>query len=35
LGLDYVFEDFEKRGVYKDNGDTPSEETSVDKDKEM
>ena len=34
LGLDYVFEDFEKRGVYKDNGDTPSEETSVDKDKE-
>ena len=35
LDLDYVFEDFEKRGVYKDNGDTPSEETSVDKDKEM
>ena len=31
LGLDYVHEDFEKRGVYKDNGDTPSEETSVDK----
>ena len=35
LDLDYVFEDFEKRGVYKDNGDTPSGETSVDKDKEM
>jgi len=34
LDLDYVSEDFEKRGFYKDNGDTPSEETSVDKDKE-
>jgi len=31
LGLDYVFEDFEKRGVYNDNGDTPSKETSADK----
>lgn len=25
LGLDYVSEDFEKRGIYNDNGDTPSE----------
>ena len=31
LGLDYVSEDFEKRGIYKDNGETPSKETSVDK----
>jgi len=31
LGLDYVSEDFEKRGIYKDNGDTPSKETSADK----
>jgi aldehyde:ferredoxin oxidoreductase len=36
LGLDYVFEDFEKRGIYSDhgdNGDTPSKETSADKEK--
>jgi len=35
LGLDYVFEDFEKRGVYSDNdsGDTPSKETLVEKEK--
>jgi len=31
LGLDYVSDDFEKRGIYKDNGDTPSKETSADK----
>jgi len=35
MGLDYVFEDFEKRGVYADNGDTPSEETSAEKEKEV
>jgi len=35
LGLDYVFEDFEKRGVYSDNGDTPSKETSAEKEKEV
>jgi len=35
LGLDYVSEDFEKRGVYSDNGDTPSKETSTEKDKEV
>ena len=31
LGLDYVSEDFEKRGVYNDKDDTPSKETSADK----
>jgi len=31
LGLDYVFEDFEKRGIYSDNGDTRSKETSAEK----
>ena len=31
LGLDYVSEDFEKRGIYSDNGDTPSKEISADK----
>ena len=31
LGLDYVAEDFEKRGIYKDHGDTPSEETATEK----
>ena len=35
LSLDYVFEDFEKRGVYSDNGDTPSKETSAEKEKEV
>jgi benzoyl-CoA reductase subunit BamB len=34
LGLDYVSEDFEKRGIYSDPGDTPSEETSAEKVKE-
>jgi len=33
LGLDYVFEDFEKRGVYSDNGDTPPIETVAEKEK--
>ena len=27
LGLDYVYEDFEKRGIYADGEDTPAEET--------
>jgi len=31
LGLDYVSEDFEKRGIYNDKDDTPSKETSADK----
>ncbi len=31
LGLDYVSENFEKRGIYNDSGDTPSKETSADK----
>jgi benzoyl-CoA reductase subunit BamB len=35
LGLDFVAEDFEKRGIYNDNGDTPSQETSADKEKEV
>lgn len=35
LGLDYVFEDFEKRGVYKEDGDTPPEETSTENEKEV
>ena len=34
LGLDYVSEDFEKRGIYSDPGNTPSEETLVEKGKE-
>jgi benzoyl-CoA reductase subunit BamB len=34
LGLDYVYEDFEKRGVYSDNGGNPSKETSAKKEKE-
>jgi aldehyde:ferredoxin oxidoreductase len=34
LGLDYVYEEFEKRGVYSGNGDTPSKQTSAEKDKE-
>ncbi len=35
LGLDYVYEDLEKRGVYNENGDAPSDETSTDKEKEV
>jgi len=35
LGLDYVYEDLEKRGVYNDTGDTPSKKTSADKEKEV
>jgi benzoyl-CoA reductase subunit BamB len=35
LGLDYVFEDFEKRGVYSDNGEAPSNETAIEKEKEV
>jgi benzoyl-CoA reductase subunit BamB len=35
LGLDYVFEDFEKRGIYSGNSATPSKETSPDKEKEV
>jgi len=35
LGLDYVFEDFEKRGVYSETGDAPSKTTPAEKDKEV
>jgi aldehyde:ferredoxin oxidoreductase len=35
LGLDYVSEDFEKRGIYSDHGDTPPGETSAEKEKEV
>jgi len=35
LGLDFVAEDFEKRGIYNENGDTPSQETSADQEKEV
>jgi benzoyl-CoA reductase subunit BamB len=35
LGLDYVSEDFEKRGVYNDAGDTPSKKTSAEIEKEV
>ncbi|MCP4575966.1 MAG: aldehyde dehydrogenase [Deltaproteobacteria bacterium] len=35
LGLDYVSEDFEKRGIYSDNGDAPSKETSAENEKEV
>jgi aldehyde:ferredoxin oxidoreductase len=34
LSLDYVSEDFEKRGIYSDNVGTPSKETSAEKEKE-
>ena len=33
LGLDYVAEDFEKRGIYSDNEGTPSKETSAEAEK--
>jgi len=35
LGLDYVYEEFEKRGVYSDNGDAPSETTPAETGKEV
>jgi hypothetical protein len=35
LGLDYVFEDFEKRGIYSETGDAPSKATSAEKGKEV
>ena len=35
LGLDYVAEDFEKRGIYNDNGDTPSKEIPAEAEKEV
>jgi len=35
LGLDYVYEYFEERGIYSDNGDTPSKGTSAEKEKEV
>jgi aldehyde:ferredoxin oxidoreductase len=35
LGLDYVSKDFLQRGVHNDNGDTLSNETSADKEKEV
>ncbi len=34
LGLDYVSEDFEKRGIYSDDGDIPSKGTWAEKGKE-
>jgi aldehyde:ferredoxin oxidoreductase len=33
LGLDYVAEDFLKRGILTDNGSTPSKENSPEKEK--
>jgi len=33
--LDYVYEEFEKRGVYSGNGDTPSKETAAEKENEV
>ncbi|AGL00077.1 aldehyde ferredoxin oxidoreductase N-terminal domain-containing protein [Desulfoscipio gibsoniae] len=35
LGMDYVFEDFEMRGIYSDNGNTPSAEISAGEKKEV
>jgi len=35
LGLDFVFKDFEKRGIYSDNGEPSSNETSAEKEKEV
>jgi hypothetical protein len=33
LGLDYVFEEFVKLGILTENGDTPSDNTSVETEK--
>jgi len=33
LGLDYVSEDFEKRGIYSENEGTPSSETPAEEQK--
>lgn len=35
LGLDYVYEEFEKRGVYSDTGDASSQATPAETDKEV
>jgi len=35
LGLDYVYDEFEKRGIYSDNGDTASLSTPAETDKEV
>lgn len=35
LGLDYVYEEFVKRGVYLDNGDAPSQATPAETSKEV
>jgi benzoyl-CoA reductase subunit BamB len=35
LGMDYVYEDFEKRGIYAESGATPSKEISPEKEKEV
>ncbi len=35
LGLDYVFEDFVKRGILTENGDAPSDEAAADNGKEV
>jgi benzoyl-CoA reductase subunit BamB len=35
LGLDYVFEEFHKRGIYSQNGDSPSPTAPAEPDKEV
>jgi aldehyde:ferredoxin oxidoreductase len=35
LGLDYVYEEFKKRGIYWETGDTPSPATPAETDKEV
>jgi benzoyl-CoA reductase subunit BamB len=35
LGLDYVFEEFHKRGIYSQNGDSPSPPAPAEPDKEV
>jgi benzoyl-CoA reductase subunit BamB len=35
LGLDYVYEDFEKRGVYENNGDKPAVDNPAENGKEV
>jgi benzoyl-CoA reductase subunit BamB len=35
FGLDYVAEDFVKRGILTDSEDEPSEKTSVEKEKNL
>jgi benzoyl-CoA reductase subunit BamB len=35
LGLDYVYEEFERQGIYSNSGDSPSGESSAENEKEV